>query len=97
MVWRTNCHVVRKTIVDLFKDNAEEFIEDWYELTWTISCKRGRKHMGRSVKVAVPDLKMGQTRMYRMQFQPHWLVIDSKNQGYYVCQTCKEEFYEASL
>ena len=37
MVWRTNCHVVRKTIIDLFKDNAEEFIEDWYKLTWTIS------------------------------------------------------------
>ena len=27
----------RKTIVDLFKDNTEEFIEDWYKLTWTIS------------------------------------------------------------
>ena len=39
LTWRTNCHVVRKTITDLFVDNDEEFIKDWYEATWTISCR----------------------------------------------------------
>ena len=44
LTWRTNCHVVRKTIVDLFEHEAafpgaNEFAVDWYERTWTISCK----------------------------------------------------------
>jgi len=39
LVWRTNCHVVRVTIVDLFVNNDEEFVKDWYANTWTISCK----------------------------------------------------------
>jgi len=39
LVWRTNCHVVRVTIVNLFVDNSEEFIDDWYKRTWTISCR----------------------------------------------------------
>jgi hypothetical protein len=39
LTWRTNCHVVRVTVVDLFVNNAENFVEDWYENTWTISCK----------------------------------------------------------
>jgi len=39
LVWRTNCHVVRVTITDLFVDNDEQFVKDWYANTWTISCK----------------------------------------------------------
>ena len=39
LVWRTNCHVVRVTIVNLFVENEKEFIDDWYKRTWTISCR----------------------------------------------------------
>ena len=39
VTWRTNCHVVRVTIIDLFTNNAEDFVKDWYEATWTISCR----------------------------------------------------------
>jgi len=39
LTWRTNCHVVRVTIVDLFANEVEDFQKDWYELTWTISCR----------------------------------------------------------
>lgn len=39
LTWRTNCTVVRVTIVDLFKDDDKEFIKDWYDSTWTISCR----------------------------------------------------------
>ena len=55
--------------------------------------------VSKSVKVAVPNayagLKWDRLECIECSSQPHWLVIDSKNQGYYVCQTCKEEFYEA--
>ena len=39
LVWRTNCHVVRVTILELFAEDDQEFITDWYGSTWTISCK----------------------------------------------------------
>ena len=44
LVWRTNCHVVRVTIMDLFAvekvDGVQtDFEKDWYEHTWTISCR----------------------------------------------------------
>ena len=39
LTWRTNCHVVRVTIMDLFNNNTEDFQKDWYDYTWTISCK----------------------------------------------------------
>ena len=39
LVWRTNCHVVRVTIMDLFQNDVEDFQKDWYEHTWTISCR----------------------------------------------------------
>ena len=39
LTWRTNCHVVRVTVMDLFNNNTEDFQMDWYELTWTISCR----------------------------------------------------------
>ena len=39
LTWRTNCHVVRVTIMDLFMNEAENFQKDWYERTWTISCR----------------------------------------------------------
>jgi hypothetical protein len=39
LTWRTNCHVVRVTIMDLFNNNTEDFQKDWYDCTWTISCK----------------------------------------------------------
>jgi len=51
-----------------------------------------------SVKVVVGiDLKWDRLECIECSSQPHWLVIDSKNQGYYVCQTCREELYETSL
>ena len=39
LTWRTNCHVVRVTIADLIANEVEDFQKDWYELTWTISCR----------------------------------------------------------
>ena len=39
LTWRTNCHVVRVTIMDLFANEVEDFQKDWYALTWTISCR----------------------------------------------------------
>ena len=39
LTWRTNCHVVRVTIADLFANEVMDFQKDWYELTWTISCR----------------------------------------------------------
>ena len=39
LTWRTNCHVVRVTVMDLFNNNTEDFQKDWYDCTWTISCK----------------------------------------------------------
>ena len=39
LTWRTNCHVVRVTIMDLFLNDVEDFQKDWYEHTWTISCR----------------------------------------------------------
>jgi len=43
LVWRTNCHVIRVTVMDLFGTDGhpapEEFLKDWYANTWTISCK----------------------------------------------------------
>jgi len=42
LTWRTNCHVVRVTIMDLFSkadDTTAEFVSDWYEHTWTIECR----------------------------------------------------------
>ena len=39
LTWRTNCHVVRVTIQELFENEVEDFMKDWYELTWTISCR----------------------------------------------------------
>ena len=43
LVWRTNCHVVRVTIWDLFNKDPDsssaEFFDDWYKRTWTISCR----------------------------------------------------------
>jgi len=39
LTWRTNCHVVRVTIMDLFANEVEDFQKDWYQLTWTISCR----------------------------------------------------------
>ena len=39
LTWRTNCHVVRVTIMDLFMNEVEDFQKDWYERIWTISCK----------------------------------------------------------
>ena len=39
LTWRTNYHVVRVTIMDLFMNEVEDFQKDWYELTWTISCR----------------------------------------------------------
>ena len=39
LTWRTNCHVVRVTIMDLFMNEVVDFQKDWYELTWTISCR----------------------------------------------------------
>jgi len=41
LVWRTNCHVIRVTVMDLFNitDKTTVFTQDWYENTWTISCK----------------------------------------------------------
>ena len=39
LTWRTNCHVVRVTIMDLFQNEVEDFQKDWYDCTWTISCK----------------------------------------------------------
>jgi hypothetical protein len=39
LTWRTNCHVVRVTIMDLFQNEVEDFQKDWYECTWTISCR----------------------------------------------------------
>ena len=46
LTWRTNCHVIRVTVMDLFNTTdktipptAAEFVKDWYDNTWTISCK----------------------------------------------------------
>jgi len=39
LTWRTNCHVVRVTIMDLFLNDVKDFQKDWYEHTWTISCR----------------------------------------------------------
>jgi len=39
LTWRTNCHVVRVTVMDLFNNNTEDFQKDWYDCIWTISCK----------------------------------------------------------
>ena len=30
---------VRVTIMDLFANEVEDFQKDWYQLTWTISCR----------------------------------------------------------
>ena len=43
LIWRTNCHVIRATVMDLFHTaevkTTAEFVKDWYDNTWTISCK----------------------------------------------------------
>ena len=39
LTWRTNCHVVRVTVMDHFNNNTEDFQKDWYDCTWTISSK----------------------------------------------------------
>jgi len=51
-----------------------------------------------SVKVIVGhDLKWDKLECIECSSQPHWLVIDSDNSGYYVCETCRKELYEATL
>jgi len=45
LTWRTNCHVVRVTVMDDHGKGvnglweSKDFRNDWFENTWTISCK----------------------------------------------------------